>query len=386
MLTGVSMKLDGTRAALLLLLVPALARCEPLDEAPPPQAPSMASPGPANAPPPPPPPAPASQAPPPPPALAGGSEPASAAREYTIGEDNDAYDDSDPAALRDFHAALDPNGSWVEDPKYGTLWVPSPAAVGPDFTPYATAGHWAYDDDWVWASDYPWGWAPFHYGRWVMVEGRGWAWVPGRAYRGAWVTWGVNDGYTYLGWAPMAPAFFWFGGLAVGWGGYIGPSWVYCPRGAVFAPNVGAHVVTGAAAGPIAAGMRTYVTATPGVGAGPSPQKLGFTSAQIPRPSGAEAAHVAQARAFSRPSTGKAFGASTPTRVAMPVARSAVSTHAAFTSARPSITAAPRASEGESHAATPSVSHAAAPHAVAPASRSSSWHSTGGGGGGGHHR
>jgi len=79
---------------------------------------------------------------------------------------------------------LDPYGNWVEDATYGTAWVPSPTVVGDDFTPYQTAGHWAYDDDYVWVSEYSWGWAPFHYGRWVYVGGVGWEWIPGRTYAG----------------------------------------------------------------------------------------------------------------------------------------------------------------------------------------------------------
>ena len=127
----------------------------------------------------------------------------------------DAYDDNDPAALNDFHPALDSHGQWVDDPTYGTVWVPAAAEVGPDFTPYQTAGHWAYDgNDYVWVSDYDWGWAPFHYGRWVYAD-RGWAWIPGREYRGAWVNWGADDGYGYVGWYPMGPTFLWRGGVAV---------------------------------------------------------------------------------------------------------------------------------------------------------------------------
>ena len=384
MVTG-AMKSDRVCLA-ILMLAPALARCEPSDEGPPPVSPENAS-GPPG--PPPPPPAPLASA------AAGGEgaegEHAYASGEYTIGEDTDSYDDNDPSALKDFHAALDPNGSWVEDSTYGTLWVPSASVVGADFTPYSTAGHWLYDTDWVWASDYSWGWAPFHYGRWVLAPGRGWGWVPGRAYRGAWVTWGVNDGYTYLGWAPMPPAFLWFGGVAVGWGGYIGPSWVYCPRGEVFSPAVGTRVVTGAAAGPIAGGMRGYVAATPGVVGGPPPQKLGFSPSQIPHSTPAAAAGLAQAQAFSRPSTGQALGASSSTRVATPTANATAASRSAFTSQRASITNSGVSRPAETGAvhSDPVSSHSApgaAAHTALPA-RSSGWHGAGvSGGGGGHHR
>lgn len=106
--------------------------------------------------------------------------------EVVVGASDDTYEDNDPSALDDFRAALDGHGAWVDDNEYGTVWLPAPQEVGPDFVPYATAGHWLYDDDdYVWASDYPWGWVPFHYGRWVLTAGLGWAWIPGRVYSGA---------------------------------------------------------------------------------------------------------------------------------------------------------------------------------------------------------
>jgi len=103
---------------------------------------------------------------------------------------------------------LDPYGNWVEDEKYGTVWVPNRDAVGEDFAPYVSAGHWALteDGDWSWQSDYPFGGVVFHYGRWVWVPGTGWAWVAGRRYANAWVSWRVpTDNYAYVGWAPMPP-------------------------------------------------------------------------------------------------------------------------------------------------------------------------------------
>jgi hypothetical protein len=239
-----------------------------------------------------------------------------ASGEVAIGANTDAYDDNDPAALTDFHAALDANGTWNNDPTYGTVWVPSASVVGGDFAPYQTAGHWVYDDDYVWVSDYDWGWAPFHYGRWVYIDGSGWAWVPGRVYRGAWVGWGVDDGYTYVGWYPMAPAFFWFGGVAVASTFYVGPRWVYCPRGEVFSPVVGTRIVAGASVGPVAARVHGYAGATPGVGGGPPPERLGYSGAQIPHATGTAAAGIQRAQAFGRPSTATSLGAAPPTHVA----------------------------------------------------------------------
>ncbi len=314
-----------------------------------------------------------------------------AAGEYAIGSDADSYDDNDASALKDFRQPLDPYGTWVDDSTYGTVWVPSSGVVGPDFQPYVSAGHWAYDDDYVWVSDYPWGWAPFHYGRWIFIEGRGWSWIPGREYRGAWVTWSVDDGYSYLGWAPMGPAFVWFGGVPVGWHGYWGPRWAYCPRGAVFEPRVGAHVVVGPAAVAIAGRMRPYAVADVRVG-GPPPARLGYAAAQVPH-AGASVG-VSHAQQFARPSTARALGASPPVRFEAPSGNVGRSAGVSSVRTMPGVSNAPRSS------ATPSVGRFQAP---APAARApnvapapavgaarpapGAFHgSSGGSHGGGHHR
>src|SRR3984957_14695181 len=85
-------------------------------------------------------------------------------QDVQIGVEGDSYADTDPSALTDYRSTLDPYGTWVDDPNYGTVWVPNADQVGSDFTPYVSAGHWTYDDedDYVWISDYAWGWAPFH--------------------------------------------------------------------------------------------------------------------------------------------------------------------------------------------------------------------------------
>ena len=103
--------------------------------------------------------------------------------------------------FQDFYDELAPYGTWLNDPKYGDVWVPD---AGADFRPYATDGHWAetaYGNTWV--SDFDWGWAPFHYGRWYFDDYYGWEWVPGYEWGPAWVDWReTND---YYGWAPMGP-------------------------------------------------------------------------------------------------------------------------------------------------------------------------------------
>jgi hypothetical protein len=245
-----------------------------------------------------------------PPSTAAGSDASVAAvsyasGEYAIGVDPDSYDDSDPSALTDFRAALDPYGSWADDPAYGMVWTPSPDAAGAGFAPYVSSGHWAHDDDWVWVSDYPWGWAPFHYGRWALVAGRGWSWIPGRAYRGAWVTWAVDDAYAFLGWAPLAPEFVWVGGVATARHDASTPQFVYCPRATVFAPEVGAKVIIGPAAAAIAGRMHPYVAVGAGGRAmgGPMPARLGYAAGQVPRPAGPGGAGVERAEQFARRST-----------------------------------------------------------------------------------
>ena len=233
------------------------------------------------------------------------------------GAPQEDYTETDPSALTDFHQTLDSHGTWVEDPTYGTVWVPASAEVGPNYTPYSTAGHWAYDanDDYVWVSDYDWGWAPYHYGRWVDIEGRGWSWIPGRVYRGAWVTWGADDGYGTVGWAPMPPEYVWRGGVAVSYS-YGGPArWNYVGRGDVFASNVGTHVYTGQAA----AGAAGHVHPSSGVVAGhsngPSPQNLGMSTGQVPHVTGATAGGIMKAQNFGHASTAASLGGHPPYHV-----------------------------------------------------------------------
>jgi hypothetical protein len=102
---------------------------------------------------------------------------------------------------QEFYDELSPYGTWVDDPKYGTVWVPD---VDGDFKPYATNGHWVLTEYGnTWASDYDWGWAAFHYGRWTFDDYYGWEWIPGNEWAPAWVNWREGDGY--YGWAPMSP-------------------------------------------------------------------------------------------------------------------------------------------------------------------------------------
>jgi hypothetical protein len=137
------------------------------------------------------------------------------------------------ASYQSFYDDLSPYGQWINDPRYGYVWLPE---VGPDFKPYATNGHWVYTDEgWTWASDYTWGWATFHYGRWFFQDGYGWMWVPGNEYAPAWVTWRNND--EYYGWAPMGPGVSFDMAYA---GGYAPPAhyWNFVPHQYVGSPYV----------------------------------------------------------------------------------------------------------------------------------------------------
>jgi hypothetical protein len=228
----------------------------------------------------------------------------------------DDYEDTDPSALTDFHSALDSHGTWVDDPTYGTVWVPNSSEVGAGYTPYQTAGHWALDanDQYVWVSDYDWGWAPYHYGRWVEIEGRGWSWIPGRVYSGAWVNWGADGAYGTVGWAPMPPEYVWRGGVAVSYS-YSGPArWSYVGRGDVFATNVGARVYTGSQAASAAGSVHPMGGGGGGGHSnGPAPSSLGVSSGQVPHVTAASSAGIAKAQNFGKPSTAASLGGHAPT-------------------------------------------------------------------------
>lgn len=182
--------------------------------------------------------------------------------------EDDGYADTDPSALTDFREPLSPYGSWVDDSSYGTVWIPNSAVVGADFAPYQSAGHWALDenDDWIWVSDYNWGYIPFHYGRWVWLSSSSWGWIPGRTYAPAWVNWRVGEG-GYIGWAPMPPSWYWYGGVATGL--WVTPYAAYCfvPTTYVFHEHVHTYVVRDRAVVTAAAATtRPYTPARPTVG------------------------------------------------------------------------------------------------------------------------
>jgi hypothetical protein len=251
--------------------------------------------------------------------VGAGDEPA-ADDDAQVGVAGDAYADTDPSALTDFQSTLDPHGTWVDDPTYGTVWTPSADEVGADFSPYVSGGHWSYEDGDVWVSDYAWGWVAFHYGRWVWLRDRGWSWIAGRLYADAWVVWRVGDDATaYVGWSPMAPSWGWRGGVA----GLLGVApwepFVFCASHDLFAPDVAPRIVRGEPAAPLLARTRPYVRASPVVGPtiasrppqGPPPASLGIDVSRVAHPASADLALV-RARQFARPSTAVALGGRPP--------------------------------------------------------------------------
>jgi hypothetical protein len=228
----------------------------------------------------------------------------------------DEYADTDPSAVSDFRPALDPYGTWADDPWYGTVWTPDPTQVGPAFQPYDTNGSWDYSDgDYVWLSDFAWGWVCFHYGRWAWSAGR-WVWIPGRDYAGAWVSWRIGDEeFDYLGWAPLAPEWGWFGGVAMTLGFPSQEPWTFAPASQVFTPGFGGQAISGNRATPVVSRTRAYVRAQPTVAAtpaprGPSPSMLGIDVSRLSLP--ALPAREERARQLARPSTAQPLGARAP--------------------------------------------------------------------------
>ncbi len=123
-------------------------------------------------------------------------------------------------SLQVFYNELAPYGDWVNDARYGYIWLP---AVNHQFQPYRTNGHWVmteYGNTWV--SYYDWGWAPFHYGNWIYEDFYGWAWVPGYEWAPAWVDWRSGGGY--YGWAPSLPAYYPYAMIRPNF------SWVFIPQ------------------------------------------------------------------------------------------------------------------------------------------------------------
>lgn len=242
----------------------------------------------------------------------------------------DEYADTDPSALTEFQQPLSGYGTWVDDPTYGTVWVPAAEVVGPDFAPYVTAGHWAMTDEgeWLWVSDYEWGYVPFHYGRWTWTAAYGWVWIPGRVYAPAWVVWRTGD-YGYIGWAPMPPTYYWSGGFAVSFGVVPAAAYIFCPTTYVFHRHVHTYIVRDRtvvhrvaahtrpyrpAAGRPSAGPPSRQGATPGRSQGYRPASPSLSDARIAPSSTPRERVRADARALAY-----AHRSTTPQARAMPL-------------------------------------------------------------------
>lgn len=177
---------------------------------------------------------------PPPPNFQERAEAPPPAAEEVVEDDPEAQ----RRAVEEFSPRLAPYGRWVEDSRYGRVWVPSRSIVGTDFVPYSSGGHWALtpDDSWIWVSDYPFGAVTFHYGRWVWTTSSYWAWVPGYVYAPAWVDFHVGAA-GYVGWAPLAPRHVWRSGVFVSVGLWGPPPVVFCPTRYVFVRSMPRYIV-----------------------------------------------------------------------------------------------------------------------------------------------
>ena len=120
-----------------------------------------------------------------------------------------------------FQQELSPYGRWMNNPRFGQVWINNDAG----FKPYYTNGHWEYTNyGWSWESDYDWGWAPFHYGRWEYDPFYGWMWIPGYEWASAWVSWSSYD--DYYGWAPLGYGV----NINVSFGSVPYNNWNFIPR------------------------------------------------------------------------------------------------------------------------------------------------------------
>jgi hypothetical protein len=104
-------------------------------------------------------------------------------------------------AKAEFETPLAPHGTWLVVSSYGRCWRPAGVAV--EWRPYG-CGTWVWTEcGWYWASDEPWAWACYHYGWWVQDSKYGWVWVPNTDWAPAWVSW--RAGPDFIGWAPLGP-------------------------------------------------------------------------------------------------------------------------------------------------------------------------------------
>lgn len=134
-----------------------------------------------------------------------------------------------------FQQELSPYGRWMNNPRFGQVWVYNDV----NFKPYNTGGHWEYTNyGWSWESDYDWGWAPFHYGRWEYDPYIGWMWLPGYEWASAWVSWSNYD--DYYGWAPLGYGV----NINVSFGSIPYNNWNFIPRRDICQRNLSPYYVS----------------------------------------------------------------------------------------------------------------------------------------------
>ena len=145
----------------------------------------------------------------------------------------------DVPGIEVFREPLSQYGRWLQSPQWGVVFVPN-APNG--WRPYQN-GQWL--DNRFWLSGDPWGWATDHYGRWGFDEAVGWVWVPDVTWGPSWVAWREAD--DVVGWAPIPPRVSWSVGFGSGFGynnfnSWYGPSWVWVPRGNLYARGFGGRI------------------------------------------------------------------------------------------------------------------------------------------------
>lgn len=140
-----------------------------------------------------------------------------------------------------FYQPLAQHGRWVQT-QWGQAFQP---AAPQGWRPYQN-GQWL--DNRFWMSGDPWGWATDHYGRWGYDQAIGWVWVPGTSWGPSWVAWREAD--DVVGWAPIPPRVSWNVGIGFGsgwgydsWNSWYGPSWVWVPRGTLYARGFGGRIL-----------------------------------------------------------------------------------------------------------------------------------------------
>jgi hypothetical protein len=151
--------------------------------------------------------------------------------------EEDQYDDAAPGEPVDnvdvFYDRLADDGTWVDEPDIGHVFIPQQE----NFVPYHT-GYWKNTSvGFVWVSNEPHAWATTHYGRWAYSRPYSrWVWLPDTTWGPSWVDWRTSG--DHLGWAPLAPEF-------VIRTGYVTPVeyWHYAPGNRILDVHINTYYV-----------------------------------------------------------------------------------------------------------------------------------------------